>query len=389
MLKSRTIAALTIIALGGLLAGCAWFGNRAQPAWVEGRSADYPADQYLLGIGQANSRPSAEERAYGAVSRIFKAKVEAESKDWESFLVLEARGKANTERRLTLDQVTRVSTDKVLESVRILDAWVNPASRQHHVLAGMHRAQAGTALAERMTELDRAIETDLTESRPAADVLTAIRSLRRAIKNLVLREAYNADLRVIRASGQGTPSRHRVPELTGALEQFMAAHLLVGVEVLGDQVEPVRRAVIEGLVREGLPVTAKPAGAEEPAAGGRDGGKPLELLVKGTVRLFDVDVPDPRFRYVRWCSDFVILEPGTQHVVGAVSRGGREGHLTQGEATAKAVRVMQQEVSSELARTLAGYVYGDTDQPANLPPAACPQSARGDETPAVQKKPPL
>lgn len=383
MLKSRTITALTIFTLSGLLTGCAWFGTRAQPTWVEGSSADYPAEQYLLGVGQADSRPSAEERAYGAVSRIFKAKVEAESKDWESFLVLEARGNTNTERRLTLDQITRVSTDKVLESVSVLDAWVNPASRQHHVLAGMHRAQAGTALAERMTELDRTIESDLTESSQTADALVTIRSLRRAIRNLVLREAYNADLRVIRASGQGTPSRHHVPELTGALEQFMAAHLLVGVEVLGDQIEPVRRAVIEGLIREGLPVTAKPADAEKPT-GGRDGGKPLELLVKGTVRLFDVDVPDPRFRYVRWCSDFVILEPGTQHVVGAVSRGGREGHLTQGEATAKAVRIMQQEVSSELARTLAGYVYGDTDQPADLPPAACPQGTRG-ETPTAQK----
>ncbi len=393
MLKSRTLIVLTIMMAGGLLSGCSWLGHRTQPAWVEGNSADYPAEQYLLGVGQADSRPSAEERAYGAVSRIFNARVEAEAKDWESFLVLEAKGKTNTERRLTLDQITRVSTDKMLESVRILDAWMNPATRQHHVLAGMQRAQAGTALTERLAELDRTIETDLSESRQAAETLATIRSQRRAIKNLVLREAYNADLRVIRASGQGTPSRYRVTELTGALEQFMAAHLLVGVEVQGDQIEPVRRAVIEGLIREGLPVTAKPAGTDETT--GRDGSKPLELLVKGTVRLFDVNVPDPRFRYVRWCSDFVILEPATQHVVGAVSRGGREGHLTQGEATAKAVRVMQQEVSSELAKTLAGYVYGDQDQPVNLPPAACPQSApastpggaHGDEAPAVQKPP--
>ena len=383
MLKSRTVLFIALLALAGVSFGCA--GHRAQPAWVDGNSTNYPVDQYLLGVGQADSRPSAEERAYGAVSRIFKARVEAESKDWESFLVLEARGKVNTERRLTLDQVTRVSTDKMLESVRVLDAWMNPATGQHHVLAGMHRAQAGTALTERLTELDRTIEADLSESRQPAETLATIRSLRRAIRNLVLREAYNADLRVIRASGQGTPSRHRVSELTGALEQFMAAHLLVGVEVQGDQVEPVRRAVIEGLIREGLPVTARPAGVGE-AAGG-EGGKPLELLVKGTVRLFDVAVPDPRFRYVRWCSDFVILEPGTQHVVGAVSRGGREGHLTQSEAAAKAVRVMQQEVSSELARTLAGYVYGDTDQPVDLPPAACPQGTRGDETPAAHKPP--
>lgn len=386
MLKSRAIVALTLIMAGSLFIGCAWFGHRAQPAWVEGNSKDFPVDQYLLGVGQADSRPSAEERAYGAVSRIFKANVEAESKDWESFLVLEAKGKANTERRLTLDQVTRVSTDKMLESVSILDAWVHPKTGQHHVLAGMRRTQAGTALSERMAELDRTIEADMVESRQTTETLSAIRSLRRAIKNLVLREAYNADLRVIRTNGQGTPSPYRVSELTGALEQFMAAHLLVGVEVLGDQIEPVRRAVIEGLLREGLPVTAKPAGPEEPAAG-RDGGKLLELLVKGTVRLFDVDVHDPRFRYVRWCSDFVVVEPGTQRVVGAVSRGGREGHLTHDEAMAKAVRVMQQEVSSELAKTLAGYVYGDTDGPADLPPAACPQGARGDDAPAVRKPP--
>jgi hypothetical protein len=385
MLKFRTIVALAILITGSLLAGCSWFSHRTQPDWVNGSSPAYPSEQYLVGVGQADSRPSAEERAYGAVSRIFQARVEAEAKDWESFLVLEARGRADTQRRLTLDQITRVSTDKILENVRVLDAWVNPATRQHHVLAGMQRAQAGTALTERLAELDRAIESDLSESRQTTETLTTIRSLRRAIRNLVLREAYNADLRVIRASGQGAPSRYRVAELTGALEQFMAAHLLVGVDVQGDQSEPVRRAVIEGLVREGLPVTAKPAGSEGTA--GRDAGKPLELLVKGTVRLFDVNVPDPRFRYVRWCSDFVVLEPGTQHVVGAVSRGGREGHLTQGEATAKAVRVMQQEVSSELARTLAGYVYGDTNLPVNLPPAACPHNGPGDEPPDIHTPP--
>jgi hypothetical protein len=372
MLKSRTVLLIVLVALNGMLSGCA--GHRAQPAWVNGHSTEYPADQYLLGVGQADSRPAAEERAYGAVARIFTARVEAESKDWESFLLSEARGQASTERRLTLDQLTRVSTDKVLENVRVLDAWVHPATGLHHVLAGMHRAQAGTALEDRMADLDRAIESDLAESRKTTHKLLAIRSLRRAVKNLVLREAYNADLRVIRTSGRGMPSSYRVSELTGTLEQFMAAHLLVGVEVTGDQVEPVRRAVIEGLIREGLPVTARPAVTEEPTAG-RSGGKQLELLVKGTARLFDANVPDPRFRFVRWCSDFVVLDTDTQQVVGAVSRGGREGHVTSGEAAAKAVRVLQQEVSSELARTLAGYVYGDAELPVKLPPAACPNQA--------------
>ena len=361
MMKLQPIPLIALLAVT-LFAGCA--GHRSQPAWVDGASRDYPADHYLLGVGQADSRPAAEERAYGAVARIFKAHVEAESKDWESFLLREAKGAANTERRLTLDQITRVSTDKMIESVRILDAWTHPQTGQHYALAGLQRAQAATALSERLAELDRSIESDVGESRQASDPLARIRSIRRALRNLVLREAYNADLRVIRASGQGAAAPYRIAELTGAFEQVMTANLLVGVEVQGDQVDPIRRAIIEGLIREGLPVTDKTVGG--------DGRTPLGLQIKGTARLFDVDVPDPRFRYVRWCSDFVIVEPATQHVIGAVSRGSREGHLTQGEAQAKALRAMQQDVSSELAKTLAGYVYGDAEPPATLPPAACP-----------------
>lgn len=376
MTKSPGSVIWAAVLATGLLFGCT--SHRSQPAWVNGTSPDYSADQYLLGVGQADSRPSAEQRAYGAVARIFTARVEAESKDWESFLALEAGSATRTERRLTLDQLTRVSTDKVLENVRVLDAWEHPQTGQHYALVGLHRAQAGTALSERLTQLDHSIESDVSESRQASEPLVRIRSLRRAMKNLVLREVYNTDLRVIRPSGQGTVAPYRISELTGAVEQVMTATLAVRVEIQGDQTDAIRRAVIEGLLREGLPVTDKvPAGSDK--------GKPLELLVTGAARLFDLDVPDPRFRFVRWCTDFVIADPSSRQVIGAVSRGGREGHLTQSEAQAKALRIMQQDVSSELARILAGYVYGDTAPAATLPPSVCPKETRGDGSP----KPPL
>src|SRR5574341_1087172 len=352
-----------------VLNGCAWLGRTNPPAWIEGTSQEYGPDRYLIGVGQAESQPEAASRAYAAVSRIFKAEISAQSKDWESFLVLEKKGAASTERRLTLDQVTRVSTDKVLENIRLLDTWKDPRRGRHYALAGMDRAQAGAAMQERVGELDREVQTDIQESRQTQDKLTAVRTLRRAVKNLVMREAYNADLRVIRASGQGIEPLYRVAELTTQLEQVMAANLVIGVDVAGDQAEAVRRAVMEGLIREGLPVTAGRVGGGS-LSGSEGEAPPLELLVKGTVRLWALTVPDPRFKYARWCSDFVIVEGATKRVVGAVSRGGREGHLTEAEALAKAGRVMQQEVISDLAKTLAGYVYGDAMPVAVSPPSA-------------------
>jgi hypothetical protein len=359
-----------------LLNSCAWFGRGATPAWIEGTSKEHPSTQYLVGVGQADSPPEAASRAYAAVSRIFKAEINAQSKDWESFLVLEKKGTASAERRLTLDQVTRVSTDKVLENVRLLDTWRDPKTGQHYALAGMERAQAGAALQEKIADLDREIQTEVRESQEVQDKLAAVRHLRKALKTLVVREAYNADLRVIRASGQGLQPPYRVAELTSQFQDLLTANLVVAVEVQGDQADAVRKAAMEGLLREGLPVTARRLGPDA-ATGVEGNGLPIELSVKGTVRLWPVSVPDPRFKYVRWCSDFVIVESTNQRVVGAVSRGGREGHLTEAEALAKAGRVMQQEVVTDLAKMLAGYVYGDAVPAPVPPPSAC---QRGDSS---------
>jgi hypothetical protein len=344
---------------------CTWFTGKGKPGWVDSRSAEYPLTQYLTGVGQADIRSNAEDQAYAAVARIFKAKVAAQAKDWESYLVVENHGVSNAERRLTIDNVTKVSTEKVLENVRIADVWYDADSRSYYALGVMNRSQAETALMEKVSTLDRAIEADVVESRQTTDKLAKVRALRRAGRNLVLREVYNTDLRVIRLSGQGAPSVYRVNELSGELEQFLATNLVLAVQVSGDHAEPVGRALEEGLIREGLHVTTKTAPEEA--------GSP-ELIVRGTVRLFPIEVRDPNFKYVRWCSDFEVVEPGTRRVVGATAHGGREGHLTEREATAKTLRVMQQELSTDVAKAIAAHIFGEVALPQTATmPASCPR----------------
>lgn len=350
-----------------LLAGCGWFGETARPSWIDGGSTQFPSSQYLVGVGQADSRPQATEQAYAAVSRIFKAEITAQAKDWESYLVVETRGHTNTERRLTLDNVTRVTTDKVLENVQVLDTWFDQKTRQYYALAGMNRAQAESAMVERLGELDRTIQTELGEARQTQDKLSHVRNLKRAVKNLILREAYNADLRVVRSNGLGNPPAYRVADLTAELEQFLASNLGIVVDMSGEQAEPLVRALLDGLTQEGFSVMGP-----DPASG----ALPAELLIKGTVRLWPLEVHDPQFRYVRWCTDAVIEETATHRVIGALSKGGREGHVTEREAAAKAIRVMQQEFSSDLARSVAAHVYGEMELPASAaPPSGCPREA--------------
>ena len=347
--------------------GCAWWGGKDKPEWVDGRASSYPPSQYLTGVGQGDNRSTAENQAYAAVARIFKAEVAAQAKDWEAYLVTEHDEVATAERRLTIDHVTKVSTDKVLENVSIGDAWYDAEKRVHYALAVVNRSQAEASLTDKVVSLDREIDADMVEARQTADKLAKVRALRRAGRSLVLREAYNTDLRVIRSSGQGIPSGHRVGELSGELAQFLSSNLGVAMQISGDQAEPIQRALAQGLVREGFHVSA---GAEE---GDADSS---ELLVRAMIRLIPIEVQDPNFRYVRWCADLEIVELATQRVVGALARGGKEGHLSEREATAKVLRVIQQEFSSDVAQAIAAHIFGEVALPATTAmPAGCPREA--------------
>lgn len=361
---AMSVGGVFLLAL--LSSGCAWFMGNGKPGWVDDADAEYPPAQYLVGVGQAGDRNGAADQSYAAVARIFKAEVTAQAKDWESYLVIESRGATNAERRLTLDSVTKVSTDKALENVRIMETWYDANKGVHYALAVMSRPQAEASVMERVAALDRSVESDVAESRQTSDKLAKIRNLRRAVRNLVLREAYNADLRVIRPSGRGTAAPYQVNELSNELEQFLARNLLLDVQVTGDQAEPIERALTEGLLREGLNVVNETAGGE---------GRAPELLVRGTARLVPIQVRDPNFKYVRWCSDFDVVEVATSRVVGAIARGGKEGHLTEREATAKALRVMRHELSADVARAIAAHIFGEVALPksAAISGGGCPR----------------
>jgi len=345
--------------------GCAWMFGKGKPTWVDGRTSDYPPAQYLTGVGRAENRRSAEDQAYAAVARIFKAEVAAQARDQESYEVVENDDIANTKRRLTIDSVTHVSTEKVLENVSIIDNWYDSDRELHFALAVMNRSQAEASLMDKVLALDQAITAEITEARQATNKLVKVRALRKAGRNMILREAYNTDLRVIRPSGQGTPSAYRANELFRELEQFLATNLVIAVQVSGDQAELAQRALIEGLLREGLYVATK--------AGEVDADSP-ELLVSGTVRLLPIDVGDPQFTYVRWCGDFKVVDFTTRQVAGTVARGGREGHLTKREAFAKTLRVMQHVMSSDVAKTIAAHIFDDDALPVQAEmPAGCPR----------------
>ena len=105
------------------------------------------------------------------------------------------------------------------------------------------------------------------------------------------------------------------------------------------------------------------------------GGRPGKHLL---IHLFLGDKKLLSSHGIEWPQRVFGVSPvGQQRVVGALSKGGKEGHLTEREATAKVIRVMQQDMSSDVAKAIAAHVYGETELPAQaIRPAGCPRAGQ-------------
>ena len=99
----------------------------------------------------------------------------------------------------------------------------------------------------------------------------------------------------------------------------------------------------------------------------------VDLIVTGETRLWPADLPDPKFRYVRWCGDFTLISPETKRILGTIARSGREGHLNYREASHRALLALQQEVGAALVKSLNDQLYGEESSEQAPALAACPR----------------
>jgi hypothetical protein len=345
----------TVVLAGALLA-CASTGilKSRSPDWVEGRSARYPDATYVTGVGRADSPEAAEDRAYAAVSRVFSAQISQRTTEWERYLQADDKGNTASQRDISIDQVTRVSTGKVLEHVVIAERYQDTNTRVHFALAAMDRRQAAATLRERIAGLDHEIDALLDPTRHADDTLGRIRALHLAVRLLLLRDAYHTDLQIVDPSGRGADPLTRLKTVRLELRRDLEQHVRIALEVTGDEPAAIRTALTQGLNDYGLPVS----GADNTNA---------DIVIRGAASFEAVDHM-PQGPFVRWTASFDLLDRSTDQIIGSIRRNGREGHVTQPEAQARALRAAQQAVSEDAGRTLAAFLFGG-DSTADSPPS--------------------
>jgi len=315
-----------------------------RPDWVDGDSIQYPPTRYLTGVGYAPDRKSAEDRARAEIAKIFLSKIDSRTRSYQEYLQTTSRGKSRTEETFNIEEITKVSTQKVLSGVRISNVYqeTGPGSL-FYALAVLDRDQSATILRDKIQELDQGIKGLLIRAQGEEDTLAKIKSLKQAIQNHILREAYDAELRIVSRSGTGISPPIHFSEIKSRLESILLRDFFVGVSVSGSRAGEIQEALVQGLNQQGFSISEDLSRAQ--------------VLVRGSVEIKTLERETPDWKYVQWRAHFDMVDNKGGAVFGSVSKTGREGHLNLQQAENRAVRKIRKALTTKIAEEMRRYIY--------------------------------
>lgn len=316
----------------------------ARPAWVDGNDARFASSIYLCAVGMAGDRSAAESSGFAALSRYFSAKVASSSRD---FMGAYSKTGAPDLQVQSTENLTKVSTEAVLQGVAIQEIWVDGGTQ--YALACLERAKTAQLLKTQIAEDDQQAGICMGNA-AKADQAGKIRELSRAMDAILHREAANTQLRLVDAHGIGVVGPYTPVDVSSALEAAVEA-LRVGVRTEGPYDVDFRGALIQGLASRGYKVTD----LSQAAAG------EMDVLVSANIRVEDIGAGASSAGstfYARGVIQVEVKNLAQNKVLASFSESRKEGSRSKEEAERRAVRQLAGKVSSEVGGKIDATMRG-------------------------------
>ncbi len=315
-----------------------------RPDWVDGESIQYPSSAYLTGVGYDADRKSAEDKARAEIAKIFLSKVDSRTRTYQDYLQTTSSGKSGPEETFSIQEITDVSTEKVLSGVRIAHVYQQSSPEQlYYALAVLDRNQSATILSDRIRGLDRETEMLLDMANAESDVFKKVKYLRQSIGKHAMREAYDTELRIVSQTGRGISSPIHFAEIKSELDAILLRDFLIGVSVTGSRANEVQDALVQGLNQEGFSISEDLSTAN--------------VLIRGEVEIRPLEMGEAEWKYVQWRAHFDMVDKKGGSVFGSVTKTGREGHLNLQQAEDRAVRKIRDTLTTEIAAEMRKYIF--------------------------------
>jgi hypothetical protein len=316
-------------------------GAADAPEWIAtGESPRFPRARYLAGIGVADDRSAAENRARAAIASVLKVHVQAQVRAVEVETSMGAGGSATTASAQQVSHDVRAQADQALEGAEIVDGW-RDATGRHHVLAVMDRVEAAGRRLGRLAEVDAALARELARCSGDPDRLARAAAGARILPLLAAREPIAEQIGVL-TPGAVPPPPRPVDQLRAAATDAISA-VVIGVAVLGDpdEAHAVESGAVEALTRLRMRVA--------------DGTEKPDIAVAAQVDWPD-DTSDDRWTYSRATVVLTATATATGDVVASFSESAREAAAAPLEARRRALASLTTAVARRIADGVAAYL---------------------------------
>lgn len=315
-----------------------------KPDWVDGESIRYPSTSYLSGVGYGPGRQSAEDKARAEIAKIFYSDINSRSQTYQEYLQTISGKKSETAEKLSIEEITEVSTKKVLSGVRIVQVHETTTPKPiYYALAVLDRNQSAEVLRYKIKETDQDIKNLLSNAKHEEDKLSKIKGLKTCIRKYILREAYDAELRIVSPSGKGVVPPINFTKIKNMLNDILLRDFLIALSVKGSKAKEIQEALVVALNQKGFSVS-------------EDFDK-VSVIVRGDVEIKPIDRGTSEWKYVRWNIHIDLIDKRGGAIFGSVNKTGREGHLSLPQAENKAVRKIRKTVTTDIAEELKQYIF--------------------------------
>ena len=315
-----------------------------RPDWIDKESELYPSSRYLTGVGYSSDRQSAEDNARSEIAKIFYSDIHSRTSTFQEYLKTTSKSKEKVTERFDIEEITRVSTQKVLSGVRIAQVFQQTKpDNAFYALAVLDRNQSAMILKHKIDELDIEIRRLINNAEKEVDRLSKIKILKQAIQQYILREAYDAEFRIVNKAGKGVPVNTSFNEIKNRFTTILLRDFLIFLSVKGDRAAEIHEALIEGLNRQGFSIS--------------EDFNRASVVARGNVEIRPIEFGAKEWKYVRWKVYFNLIDQKGGAIFGSVSKTGREGHISLSQAEDRAVRKAKKILTEDIADDITKYIF--------------------------------
>jgi hypothetical protein len=320
------------------MVGCKMLGNGI-PDWMANPKSAYPENQYLVAVGEGDTRRAAENAAAASLARIFEAHIESD----ERLLDQTRETRKSFERTTDFTAAISILSSQTLINIQHAEAWRDDQGRVHAV-AYLNRRETAAIYRDKIDEQTALVHFLVAQSEQTNDLLKKYATLRAAVRHMAQNKTLLRQLKVIHPpSIPGSTPGYSENKIRQALAET-AQQIRVEIKVDGDDAHRMGSVLEELVTRYGFVV-----------------GTPAILKITGSIDVADTGQRTADLVFVRYTLALQVKEANGPILV-SINEKGREGHVSLAEARVRSFRTLENMIRPSGSQRLDAYFAALIDQ---------------------------